>query len=36
VGRLPVGGQVLAPWWREETMLAVAGALEASLAAEGA
>jgi aspartyl-tRNA(Asn)/glutamyl-tRNA(Gln) amidotransferase subunit A len=30
---LPVGGQVLAPWWREETMLAVAGALEAALGA---
>jgi aspartyl-tRNA(Asn)/glutamyl-tRNA(Gln) amidotransferase subunit A len=28
---LPVGGQVLAPWWREETMLAAAGALEARL-----
>jgi aspartyl-tRNA(Asn)/glutamyl-tRNA(Gln) amidotransferase subunit A len=28
---LPVGGQVLAPWWKEETMLAAAGALEASL-----
>jgi aspartyl-tRNA(Asn)/glutamyl-tRNA(Gln) amidotransferase subunit A len=28
---LPVGGQVLAPWWQEETMLAVAGALEAGL-----
>jgi aspartyl-tRNA(Asn)/glutamyl-tRNA(Gln) amidotransferase subunit A len=25
---LPVGGQVLAPWWQEERMLAVAGALE--------
>jgi aspartyl-tRNA(Asn)/glutamyl-tRNA(Gln) amidotransferase subunit A len=31
---LPVGGQVLAPWWGEERMLAVAGALEASLAGE--
>jgi len=30
---LPVGGQVLAPWWREETMLAAAGALEAELGA---
>jgi hypothetical protein len=33
VGRvrgLPVGGQVLAPWWQEERMLAVAGALEAA------
>jgi aspartyl-tRNA(Asn)/glutamyl-tRNA(Gln) amidotransferase subunit A len=29
---LPVGGQVLAPWWAEERMLAVAGALEASMA----
>jgi aspartyl-tRNA(Asn)/glutamyl-tRNA(Gln) amidotransferase subunit A len=28
---LPVGGQILAPWWAEEKMLAVAGALEASL-----
>jgi len=26
---LPVGGQLLAPWWREESMLAAAGALEA-------
>jgi Asp-tRNA(Asn)/Glu-tRNA(Gln) amidotransferase A subunit family amidase len=25
---LPLGGQVLAPWWEEERMLAVAGALE--------
>jgi len=25
---LPVGGQVLAPWWREDVMLAAAGALE--------
>ena len=33
---LPVGGQVLAPWWEEERMLAVAGALEAAgLAEEG-
>ena len=33
---LPVGGQVLAPWWQEERMLAVAGALEdAGLAEEG-
>jgi aspartyl-tRNA(Asn)/glutamyl-tRNA(Gln) amidotransferase subunit A len=30
---LPVGGQVLAPWWQEETMLAAAGALEARLGA---
>jgi aspartyl-tRNA(Asn)/glutamyl-tRNA(Gln) amidotransferase subunit A len=30
---LPVGGQVLAPWWQEETMLAVAGALERRLGA---
>jgi aspartyl-tRNA(Asn)/glutamyl-tRNA(Gln) amidotransferase subunit A len=29
---LPVGGQVLAPWWGEERMLAVAGALEAASA----
>ena len=39
VGRLrglPVGGQVLAPWWEEARMLAVAGALEsAGLAEEG-
>jgi aspartyl-tRNA(Asn)/glutamyl-tRNA(Gln) amidotransferase subunit A len=28
---LPVGGQVLAPWWQEEKMIAVAGALEASI-----
>jgi aspartyl-tRNA(Asn)/glutamyl-tRNA(Gln) amidotransferase subunit A len=39
VGRvrgLPVGGQVLAPWWQEERMLAVAGAMEgAGLAQEG-
>jgi len=27
---LPVGGQLLAPWWREESMLAAAGALEAA------
>jgi aspartyl-tRNA(Asn)/glutamyl-tRNA(Gln) amidotransferase subunit A len=27
---LPVGGQVLAPWWQEERMLAVAAALEAA------
>jgi aspartyl-tRNA(Asn)/glutamyl-tRNA(Gln) amidotransferase subunit A len=26
---LPVGAQLLAPWWREESMLAAAGALEA-------
>jgi aspartyl-tRNA(Asn)/glutamyl-tRNA(Gln) amidotransferase subunit A len=31
---LPVGGQVLAPWWHEETMLAVAGTLEARLAVQ--
>lgn len=34
VGRvegLPVGGQVLASWWGEETMVAVAGAVEAGL-----
>lgn len=29
VDGLPVGGQVLAPWWDEAGMLAVAGALEA-------
>ena len=27
---LPVGAQILAPWWREEPMLAAAGALEAA------
>ena len=32
VDGLPVGGQVLAPWWDESAMLAVAGALEAALA----
>ncbi len=32
VDGLPMGGQVLAPWWGEEAMLAVAGALEASMA----
>ena len=32
VDGLPVGGQLLAPWWGESTMLAVAGALEAALA----
>jgi aspartyl-tRNA(Asn)/glutamyl-tRNA(Gln) amidotransferase subunit A len=32
VDGLPVGGQVLAPWWHESAMLAVGGALEASLA----
>jgi aspartyl-tRNA(Asn)/glutamyl-tRNA(Gln) amidotransferase subunit A len=25
---LPVGAQILAPWWQEERMLAAAGALE--------
>lgn len=29
---LPVGGQVLAPWWHESKMLAVGGALEATMA----
>jgi aspartyl-tRNA(Asn)/glutamyl-tRNA(Gln) amidotransferase subunit A len=29
---LPVGGQVLAPWWHESAMLAVGGALEATMA----
>jgi aspartyl-tRNA(Asn)/glutamyl-tRNA(Gln) amidotransferase subunit A len=33
---LPVGGQVLAPWWEEERMLAVAGALESAGLAGGA
>ncbi|MDZ7779372.1 MAG: Asp-tRNA(Asn)/Glu-tRNA(Gln) amidotransferase subunit GatA [Gemmatimonadota bacterium] len=27
---LPVGGQILAPWWKEETAVRVGGALEAS------
>jgi len=39
IGRLrnlPVGGQVLAPWWEEERMLAVAGALEATLEGKAA
>ncbi len=31
---LPIGGQILAPWWEEETMIAVARSLEASLAQE--
>jgi len=31
VDGLPVGGQVLAPWWHESEMLAVAGTLEAAL-----
>ncbi|HSH75242.1 MAG TPA: Asp-tRNA(Asn)/Glu-tRNA(Gln) amidotransferase subunit GatA [Longimicrobiales bacterium] len=34
ISGLPVGGQVLAPWWQEEPMLAVAGALEAAVAGE--
>jgi aspartyl-tRNA(Asn)/glutamyl-tRNA(Gln) amidotransferase subunit A len=28
VGGLPVGGQILAPWWEEEKMIAVAGTVE--------
>jgi len=32
VDGLPVGGQVLAPWWQEERMIAVAGELERRLA----
>ena len=28
---LPVGGQILAPWWREDTTVRVGAALEASL-----
>jgi len=35
VGGLPFGGQILAPWWKEEDMLAVAGAVEAGGAAPG-
>jgi len=31
---LPIGGQILAPWWEEETMVSAARALEASLAGE--
>ena len=34
LGGLPVGGQFLAPWWEEQTMIAAAGALEASFAEE--
>ena len=33
-GGLPVGGQLLAPWWREETMIAAAAVVE-SLATTG-
>ncbi len=35
VDGLPVGGQLLAPAWEEARMVAAAGALEASLAADG-
>ena len=31
VDGLPVGGQILAPWWAEEPMLAVAAAVETAL-----
>ena len=31
VDGLPIGGQVLAPWWQEERMIAVAGELERRL-----
>jgi len=31
VGGLPVGGQVLAPWWQEGCMLSVAGVIERRL-----
>ncbi|MDH3205253.1 MAG: Asp-tRNA(Asn)/Glu-tRNA(Gln) amidotransferase subunit GatA [Gemmatimonadota bacterium] len=31
---LPVGAQILAPWWQEEPMLAAAGALEAAYGSE--
>jgi aspartyl-tRNA(Asn)/glutamyl-tRNA(Gln) amidotransferase subunit A len=31
---LPVGGQILAPWWQEEPMFAAAGALEAAFGPE--
>jgi len=31
VDGLPVGGQILAPWWEEERMLAVAATLEVAL-----
>jgi aspartyl-tRNA(Asn)/glutamyl-tRNA(Gln) amidotransferase subunit A len=33
---LPVGAQILAPWWQEEPMLAAAGALEAAFGPGGA
>jgi aspartyl-tRNA(Asn)/glutamyl-tRNA(Gln) amidotransferase subunit A len=33
---LPIGAQILAPWWQEERMLAVAGALETAVAGVGA
>jgi len=39
VGRidgLPVGGQILSPWWAEDRMLAVAGAVERGVARSGA
>jgi aspartyl-tRNA(Asn)/glutamyl-tRNA(Gln) amidotransferase subunit A len=36
VDGLPIGGQVLAPWWQEERMLAVAGELERRLREAGA
>jgi len=31
---LPVGGQILAPWWQEEKMIAVAAVLEAATSGE--
>ncbi len=36
VDGLPVGGQLLAPWWGEEAMVAAGAALEASLAERAA
>jgi aspartyl-tRNA(Asn)/glutamyl-tRNA(Gln) amidotransferase subunit A len=36
VGDLPVGAQLLAPWWQEEAMLAAAGTLEAAFGPGGA
>ena len=35
VGGLPVGAQLLAPWWQEETMLAAAAAIEARMGRGG-
>ena len=35
VSGLPVGGQILAPWWREDTMVAVAAEVERRLEVRG-